>query len=94
MEEAVEDGVGQGGVGERGVPVVDGKLADDHGGTELAAVLDDLEQIAGFLGSGGGEQEVVEDEERHLGQLGEESGVAAVAAGQGEVGEQAGSANV
>src|SRR5437660_2843232 len=92
VEQAVEDGVGQGGVGARGVPVVRRELADDHGGAELAAVLDDLEQVAGLLGGGGGEQEVVEDQERDLGQLSQQPGGAAVAAGQGQVGEQGGGA--
>ena len=60
LEEPVEDGVGQGGVGHGAVPGLDGKLAGDHGGAELATILDDLEEIAGLLDADGREQEVVE----------------------------------
>jgi hypothetical protein len=60
LDQAVEGGVGQGGVGDGLVPGVDGELADDEGGAELVAVLCDLEQVLGLLRADGRDEEVVE----------------------------------
>ena len=60
VEEAVEHGLGQGGVGHGAVPGVDRQLTGDQGGAELSAVLDDLQEIATLLDGGRGEQEVIE----------------------------------
>ena len=45
MDEPVEDGVGEGGVAEQVVPLLDGKLAGDQGGTGGVSVLEDLEEV-------------------------------------------------
>ena len=49
VDEAVEDGVGDGGIADDFVPVVDGHLAGDDGRAALVAVLDDLEEIAALV---------------------------------------------
>ncbi len=60
VDEAVEDGVGEGGVADDVVPSVDGDLAGDHGGAAAVAFLDDLEEIAALLGPERLETPVVE----------------------------------
>lgn len=45
MHEAVEDGVGDGGVGEPLVPVFDGELTGDDGGAAAFAVFQDFEEV-------------------------------------------------
>jgi hypothetical protein len=42
VEDAVEDGVGEGGIAEVVVPAVDGDLAGDEDGAVAIAVLHDL----------------------------------------------------
>jgi len=49
VDEAVEDGIGDGGVAERLMPLFDRHLAGEDGGATLRAVLDDLEQIGRLL---------------------------------------------
>ena len=49
VDEAVEDGVGQGGVANDLVPVVDGNLAGDEGGASVVAVFNDLEEVASLF---------------------------------------------
>ena len=63
VDETVENGVGDGGVGDDLVPVIDGHLAGDDGGTTLMPVVDDLEEIAALVGGQRCQSPIVEDEE-------------------------------
>lgn len=46
MDEAIKDGVGEGGVPDSLVPVLDRQLAGDDGGAAAVAVFEDFEQVA------------------------------------------------
>lgn len=46
VDETVEDGICQSGIADGLMPMVDGELARDDGGTPSVAVLEDLQQIA------------------------------------------------
>ena len=46
VDEPIEDGIGQGGIVEVGVPVVHGELAGDHGGSAVVAVVEEFQQVA------------------------------------------------
>ena len=88
MDEAVEDSIGEGGVAEAVVPFLDRELAGDQGGPGGVSVLEEFEQVAAMVGIELGEAEVVEHDEVELGEGGEEFGIGAVAAGDGEVVQQ------
>ena len=88
MDEAVEDGVGDGGIGDDLVPVLDRHLAGDDGRAALMAIIDDLEQIAALLAGERGEPPIVEDEELDARRALEQPGIASVAAGERERLEQ------
>ena len=49
VDETVENGVGDGGIGDDLVPVIDWDLAGDDGGTTLMPVVNDLEKIAALF---------------------------------------------
>ncbi|MBB4383660.1 hypothetical protein GGD61_008365 [Bradyrhizobium sp. SBR1B] len=49
VDEAIEDGVGDGWVADEVVPVIDGDLTGDEGRAAGVSVLDDLEEIAALL---------------------------------------------
>lgn len=50
MDETIENGVGDRGVVEPAVPVIDGELAGDDGGAATDAIVDDFQQVvAGAL---------------------------------------------
>jgi hypothetical protein len=49
VDDAVKDRVGQGGIADHLVPAADRHLAGDQQRTAIAAVVDDLEQIAPLL---------------------------------------------
>jgi hypothetical protein len=53
VHQPVEDGVGQGGIADEVVPLLDRQLAGDDGGALAVAVLEDLEQVAPLLGVSG-----------------------------------------
>jgi hypothetical protein len=50
VDEAIEDCVGDGGISDNFVPVINGQLAGDDDRTSFISVLDDLEQIAALIG--------------------------------------------
>ena len=89
VDEAVEDGVG-----EQFMPLSQRELAGDEGGARGGAVFEEFAAVEAVLGVELGESEVVEDEEVGFGEGGEELGVAAVAARDGEVVEESGGAQV
>ena len=88
MDEAIEDGVGDGGIGDDLVPVVDRHLAGDDGRPALMAVIDDFEEITPLLGGEWREPPIVEDEELDPRQRLEEPSIASVAAGERKSFEQ------
>lgn len=46
VNQAVQDGVGQRGVADGGMPVVHRKLAGDHRRARIVAVVEDLQEVA------------------------------------------------
>jgi hypothetical protein len=60
VQKAIEDGLGQGGIGHGPVPGIDRQLAGDQGGAELGAVLDHLQEIAALLDRRRGEEKVIQ----------------------------------
>ncbi len=82
MDEPVEDGVGDGRVGDDLVPVIDRELAGHDGRAAIVPVVDDLQQVATLLLCQGGEPPVIEDQELDARQVLEQPGMSAVAACQ------------
>ena len=48
MNQAVEDGIGDGGIADVFMPVFDGKLAGHDGRAGAVAVFDDLQEVSSF----------------------------------------------
>ena len=91
VDQAVEYGVGQCGIADRGVPLVDEQLAGGDGGAAAVAVF---EQVAAVLGVGFGQCPVVEYEDGSSGEAGQQFGVASVALGDGQLAQQVAEAEV
>src|SRR5207245_10011572 len=87
-DQAVQDGVGVGGVADQRVPLIDRELAGDDGGAAAVAVLEDLQEVVAGCGVERLEAPVVENEEIDATESAQETGGAAVAARQGELGGQ------
>ena len=94
VDDAVEDGVGEGGFADDVVPLVQRQLAGDQGGGVLVSVLDDFHEVAALLGVETLGSPIVEDEEVCLGEGAEQAGVAAIGASQLQFGEHPGEAFV
>ncbi len=80
MEQAVEDGVAEGGIADDVMPVIEGKLAGDEGGLTAVAVLKDLEQISAFGLAERSQPEVVDGKQLSALESVEEPGVGAPSA--------------
>jgi hypothetical protein len=92
VDEAVEDSVGVSRIADDVVPFVDRKLAGDDGGSSSMAFFENFQQVVSCGGIEGLETPIVEYEELHAPERPQESGIAAVAARQREIGEQLGNA--
>jgi hypothetical protein len=88
VDEAVEDGVGDGGVGDDLMPMIDRHLTGEDGRSALVAIIDDFEEITTLLSGERGEAPVVEDEQVDPRQHLEEPCIASVTAGERQSFEQ------
>ena len=70
VQEAITDGIGQSGITHSEMPVVQGILAGDDGGTLVVAILDNFHEVLLFEISQGSEEEVVDDQEVDFSQAG------------------------
>jgi hypothetical protein len=94
VDDAIENGVGIGGIADQLMPFVDGNLAGDDGRSAAVAFFENLEEIVTSGGIEGLETPVVEDEQLYAAERSLDAGIAAIAAGEREVGEQFGNALV
>ena len=94
IEEAVQDGVAEGGISDDLVPVLDRDLAGEERAAAGIAVVEHLEEIVSSLAREGSEPPVVEDEEPGSGEPLDELRVGSVRTGEGEFVEQTGDAVV
>src|SRR5689334_18618097 len=74
------------------MPAVHRDLAGDQGGAAAVAVFDDFEHVVALLGAERFETPIIEDQQLDAAEGAHQPGMAAVAAGQCEVGEQLGDA--
>ena len=78
VQQAIQDGIGDGGFTDDGMPVFDRALAGDDGGIFLIAVLDDFEQIITLRIIEWSQKQIIEDKQLDLGQAGEHFEMGAV----------------
>ena len=89
MDEAIEDGIGKGGIADEIVPGLDGKLAGYQRRRAAMPILDDLHEIVALACVETIGTEVVEDQQIDRGQRTEETVEAAVAVAELELCEEA-----
>ena len=92
MDQAVEDGIGEGRIPDPVVPFTEGDLGDDEGGEEVVAVLQDLEQILALVLGQGKKEKVVHNDQILPGQVLEEGQEFSGTAGDRQRLEEAGEA--
>src|SRR6202140_3038202 len=89
VNEAIEDGVAEGGVSDHVVPMFDGDLAGDDGRGATMAIIEDLQQVAPFGRTENRKAPVVEYQELNAAEGFEHAAISAVAASKSERLEQA-----
>jgi hypothetical protein len=91
VDDAIENGVGVGGITDQLVPFVDGDLADDDGRSAAVAFFEDFEVVTG-CGIERRKTPIIENEQLHTTERSQKMGITAIAAGAREIGEQLGNA--
>src|SRR5262245_20451492 len=94
VEEAVADGIGEGGIADEGVPLSDGQLAGQDGGAGAMPIIEQFEEVPTILRGESIEPPVVDEQDVNAGELGEQAEVTAVGPGEGELVEEAGGAPI
>src|SRR6267154_2368844 len=89
VNEAVQDGVAEGGVADNVMPMFDGDLAGDDGRGATMAIIKDLQKVAPFGRIENRKAPVVEDQELHAADGFEKADISAVKPGEGERFKQA-----
>jgi hypothetical protein len=84
VDQPVEDGVRQSGVGDAAVPFGHRDLSDDDSGAAAVAVIQDFQQVSGLGAREGVSEPVIADEQRGAGQRPQQLGIGAVGMGQFE----------
>jgi hypothetical protein len=90
VDDAIEDGVGVGGIADQLVPFVDGDLAGDDRRSAAVSFFENLEQVMTSGGIEGLEPPVVEDEQLDAAERALDASIATIAASKREVGEELG----
>src|SRR5215472_14576777 len=90
MNETVEDGVGISRVADEGMPLVDGDLAGEDRRAAPVTFLEDFVEVTTGAGVERFEAPIIEDQELDAGKAVQDAGIAAIAAGERELGEQLG----
>jgi hypothetical protein len=94
VNDAVEDGVGEGRDADQLVPAGDRNLAGDDERAFVVAVFDDFQEIAGLVGAERLRSPIIQDEQFYAGERSQQPGVARIAMRDGEVREETGNAGV
>jgi hypothetical protein len=81
MDQAVQNGVSDRGIGDDLVPLVDGKLAGHEGGSLAVAVVEDLQQIAIRFAGDARNTLIIDDQQGGTRQLLEQGQEAAIRLG-------------
>src|SRR5664280_922037 len=89
VNEAIQDGVAEGGVADNVVPMFDGDLAGDNGRGATVAIIKDLQQVAPFGRIENRQTPIIENEELNAPEGFEHAAISAVAPSEGEGLEQA-----
>ncbi len=87
VNDAIENGVGDGGIADDLLPVLEQQLAGDEDRSDVAAILDNFEEVAALVGVEGGRFPVVDDEK--FGLRSQHAGMPSIATRQGKCCEQA-----
>lgn len=94
VDEPVEDGIGDGGVTDRVMPVFKGQLTGNDCGNTVVPLFDNFQEVASFRVRHGGEAEIIYDEDMGFGELIDDLAVAAVAPRHGHLIGEPGGAQV
>jgi len=88
VDDAIEDRIGIGRIADEIVPFVDWDLAGDDGRSAAVAFFEDLKKIVARGGIERFEAPIIKDEQLHTAERPQDASVAAIAAGEREIGKQ------
>ena len=94
MDQPVQDGIGEGGISNDIMPVLEGELAGNEGGSPAGPVLDDFQQVSAFGLVQGGQAIVVNGQQVGLLESVHKLGIGAIGPGSGQFIDEAGKAEV
>src|SRR4051794_39511462 len=88
VDQAVEDGIGVGRVSNHLMPFIDRDLAGENGRAAAVAFFEDLVEVPAGASVEGIKTPIIEDEELRAIEAAHDAGIASIAAGERQIGEQ------
>jgi hypothetical protein len=82
VDDAIEDGIGVGGIADEFMPFVDGNLAGDDGGSSAISFFEYLKEIVTGRGIEGLQAPIVEYQQLDTAERSQDAGIATIAARQ------------
>ena len=94
VNQAVQDGIGNGGVADMIMPVFHGELTGNEGGCITVTLLDEFEELSSFGVVQRGQPQVIEDKEVRFGEFLHETSITAIGPSERDLVEELGEAEV
>jgi hypothetical protein len=94
VDQAIQDGIGQGGISDLGVPFIHRELSGHESGTKAVAIFEKFEKVSALFVSQRGYSPVVQGDQIGFRQGSQELGITPIAFSDLEVLEEAGEAEI
>lgn len=94
MDQAIQDGIGQGRIPDLGVPFIHRELSGDESGTKAVPIFEEFQKVSALFVGQGGYSLVVQGDQIGFRQGGQELGITAVPFGDLKVLEETGETEI
>ena len=94
VDQAIQDGIGQGGIPDLGVPFIHRELRGHEGGTEAVTIFEEFQEVPALFVGQGGYSPVIQGDQVGFGQGGQKLGITPIPFGDLEVLEETGETEI
>jgi hypothetical protein len=94
VDQAIQDGISQGGIPDLGVPFIHRELRGHEGGTEAVTIFEEFQEVPALFVGQGGYSPVIQSDQIGFRQGGQELGIASISFGDLKVLEETGETEI
>ncbi len=94
VDQSIQDGIGQRGISDLGMPFIHRELSGHEGGTEAVTAFEEFQEVPALFVGRGGQTPIVQSDQIGFSKGGQELGIAPVPFGDLEVLEETGETEI